>query len=115
MKFKTVILITLLLAIFTISAVSAADENATDEVISIENNNAATYTIDLDEKSTEYATDNERKSLNAQKKTNIINSIKNSGLTNEAEDSGEPSCAAASDSLKHKYLIGYPCSRNMLS
>ena len=42
MKFKRIILITLLLAIFTISAVSAADENATDEVISIENNNAAT-------------------------------------------------------------------------
>ena len=59
MKFKRIILITLLLAIFTISAVSAADENATDEVISIENNNAATDTIDLDEKSTEDATDND--------------------------------------------------------
>lgn len=60
MKFKKIILIALLLlAIFTISAVSAADENATDEVISIENNNAATDTIDLDEKSTEDATDND--------------------------------------------------------
>ena len=59
MKFKTVILITLLLAIFTIGAVSAADENATNEEISIENNNAATDTIDLDEKSTEDATDND--------------------------------------------------------
>ena len=59
MKFKRIILITLLLTIFTISAVSAADENATNEVISIENNNAATDTIDLDEKSTEDATDND--------------------------------------------------------
>ena len=59
MKFKRIILITLLLVIFTISAVSAADENATNEVISIENNNAVTDTIDLDEKSTEDATDND--------------------------------------------------------
>ena len=73
MKFKTVILITLLLAIFTISAVSAADENATDEVISIENNNAATYTIDLDEKSTEYATDNDEVlRLNEKSNENIL-------------------------------------------
>ena len=32
MKFKTVILITLLLAIFTIGAVSATDDNTTDEL-----------------------------------------------------------------------------------
>lgn len=57
MKFKKIILITLLLlAIFTIGAVSAADDNATEEVINIENDDRA---IDLDEKSTEDTTDND--------------------------------------------------------
>ena len=53
MKFKRILLITLLLAIFAIGAVSAADENATNEAISIENDNEAIHTIDLDEKSKE--------------------------------------------------------------
>ena len=53
MKFKRILLITLLLAIFAIGAVRAADENATNEAISIENDNEAIHTIDLDEKSKE--------------------------------------------------------------
>lgn len=53
MKFKMIFLITLLLAIFAIGAVSAANENTTNEVISIENDNEAIHPIDLDEKSKE--------------------------------------------------------------
>lgn len=57
MKFKRIILITLLLAIFTLGAVSAADENATNEVISIENDNATNDTINMNEKSSEITND----------------------------------------------------------
>ena len=53
MKFKRIILITLLLAIFTLGVVSAADENVTNEVINIENENAAINTINLNEESSE--------------------------------------------------------------
>ena len=57
MKFKKIILITLLLlAIFTITSVSATDNNATNEVINIENNDE---TIDIDEKSSVITTDND--------------------------------------------------------
>lgn len=47
MKFKMVILITFLLATFTIGAVCAADENVTNELISIENDNVAIDTVNL--------------------------------------------------------------------
>ena len=57
MKFKRIILITLLLAIFTLGAVSAADENTTNEVISIENDNATNDTINMNEKSSEITND----------------------------------------------------------
>ena len=69
MKFKRIILITLLLAIFAIGAVSAADDN---EVISIENDNATTDTIDLNEKSSEITTNDEILQLNEKSNETIL-------------------------------------------
>lgn len=79
MKFKRTIVITLLLAIFTICAVSAADDNATDDVINIKNDNTFVDAINLDEKSSEIIDDND-KILGLNEKSNETN------LTTNNED-----------------------------
>lgn len=84
MKFKRTILITLLLAIFTIGAVSAAEDNATDNVINIENDNTAADAINLDEKSSEIATNN-YKLLGLNEKSN-----ETTLTTNNEDDTPDP-------------------------
>ena len=59
MKYKRTILIMLFLfALISIGAVSATDNNVTDDVISTENDGGFSNTIDLDAKSSEITTDN---------------------------------------------------------
>lgn len=84
MKFKRTILITLLLAIFTMGAVSAAEDNATDNVINIENDNTAADAINLDEKSSEIATNN-YKLLGLNEKSN-----ETTLTTNNEDDTPDP-------------------------
>ena len=88
MKFKRIILITLLLAIFAIGVVSAADENATNEVISIENDNANTDTISLNEKSSEITTNAEILQLNEKSNENTLtnNNNKDNILSSDVDE-----------------------------
>ena len=75
MKLKRIILITLLLlAILTIGAVSAADNNATNEVVKIENDNEAIDTINLDEESSENTVNGEILELEGQSGETTLNS-----------------------------------------
>ena len=75
MKLKRIILITLLLlAILTIGAVSAADNNATNEIVKIENDNEAIDTINLDEESSENTANGEILELEGQSGETTLNS-----------------------------------------
>lgn len=89
MKFKRIILIMLLfLVILTIGAVSAADNNATNDVVKIENDNEPIEIIDLDEKSSENATGNDE-ILGLDEKSNetaLTSNDKNSILSLEDDD-----------------------------
>lgn len=97
MKFKRIILITLLLAIFAIGAVSAADDN---EVISIENDNVTTGTVNFNEKSSEITTNGEILQLNEKSNettlTNDEDNILSSDDVDELEDTDSRKITAKS-------------------